>query len=190
MANIIDYTYFIGDINLPQAGSTDGQAYVNRFITIYETEFLQLVLGYDLWKAFTDGLAAGSPDQKWIDIRDGKEFADLSGKNKKWIGFKNTDLKSAIANYVYYKIMEDQQTQTTAIGEAKNNAENATMVTASFKMVNAWNRMVSMCLVLKDFLDANSDTYTEWKTTSIYYRNDLYQWMIKPVFKKINAFGI
>lgn len=190
MANIIDYTYFVGDINLPQGGSSDGQAYIDRFITIYETEFLQMVLGYDLWKAFTDGLAAGSPDQKWIDLRDGKQFADLSLQNKKWIGFKNTNLVSPIANYVYCKIMEDMQTHTTSIGEAQNAAENAVIVSASHKIVNAWNRMVEMNLVLKDFLDANLTTYTDWGTSSIYYRNNFFQWIIKPVFRKVNVFGI
>jgi hypothetical protein len=180
MANIIDYSYFIREINLPQTGNPDGQSTVTNFITLYEKELLQLVLGYDLWKAFTAGLVEVTPAQKWKDLRDGKEFTNLSGKNKKWEGFKNTDLVSPIANYVYYKVMENNATQTTTIGEVSTNKENAASVSPVLKMVNAWNRMVDMICVLKEFLDANTDTYTEWQNTVFNYR----------LFRKTNQFGI
>ena len=52
MANIIDDTYFIGDINLPQSGSSDGQAYLLRFINIYEKEYLAILIAVEQWRSY------------------------------------------------------------------------------------------------------------------------------------------
>lgn len=86
MANIIDHSYFIGEINLPQTTTPEGQAAITQFITIYEKQLLQMALGYELWKAFTDGLEIAPVPQKWLDLLSGKEFTTLSGKPKKWEG--------------------------------------------------------------------------------------------------------
>lgn len=181
MASIIDYNYFVGEINLPHTGSEDGYAVVDQFINRYEQEYLQSVLGYDLWKAFTNGIAATEPEQKWIDLRDGKEFTNLSGYNTKWMGFKNSELKSPIACYVYFHFMEDRVTDTAFIGEVKPSAENATQASPSAKMMNAWNRMAEMTDILYDFLRANEDTYPEFQN------HPAPRW---KRYKKINLFGI
>ncbi len=85
--NIIDYTFFHGEINLPQAGNADGQAKLAGFIAQHEPELLQDILGYDLWEAFTTGIAQSTIEQKWLDLLSGKVFTNAAGIKKKWPGF-------------------------------------------------------------------------------------------------------
>lgn len=164
MSNIIDYTFFTGKTNLPQVGNTDGRDSVEAFITTYEHEYLKLALGYDLWKAFTDGIAgSGVADQRWVDLLQGKEFV-YSGKNYKWGGFENKP--SPISQYVYYQIQQDTAIDTTLIGQSIAAAENATRVNPISKMIQAWNDMVQLNVVLWNFLYANRAVYPEW---DLYY---------------------
>jgi len=84
---IIDYTYFTGKLSIPQITNTEGRALVSQFINDYENEYLEKVMGYDLWQAFMAGIeGSGMPDQRWVDLLEGKEFSYL-GKNHKWGGF-------------------------------------------------------------------------------------------------------
>lgn len=84
---IIDYTYFHGKLNLPQVGNTEGRNQVIQFINQFEPEYLKKVLGYDLWKAFTDGISgSGTPDQRWLDLLEGSTYTHC-GKTREWVGF-------------------------------------------------------------------------------------------------------
>lgn len=171
MSNIIDYTFFIGKINLPQVGNTDGCDSVEAFITTYEPEYLKLALGYDLWKAFSDGIAgSGVADQRWVDLLQGKDFV-YSGKNYKWEGFENKP--SPISQYIYYQIQQDVAIDTTLIGQSTAAAENATRVNPVSKMIQAWNDMVQLNVVLWNFLYANRAVYPEWNTSGYY---DTWYW--------------
>ena len=165
---IIDHTYFTQKLSLPQRGNTEGQELIADFIEQYEEEYLKCALGYDLWKAFSDGIAgSGAVDQRWTDLLDGLEFTYLS-RNYNWDGFA-TAKKTPIANYVYYKWMEDQAEHNTLVGTAIQNADNNSRVNAVTKMVDAWNRMVDMNRTLWMFLKANADTYPEWVDESYPY---------------------
>lgn len=160
---LIDYTYLSGKLNLPQTGNTEGRTIVESFINTYETEYLKKVLCYDLWKAFTSGITGSDdPDEKWADLLNGKEF-EYNGRNYKWDGFTNDELKSPIANYVYYRYMEDQASDNTLVGTAAQNVDNNSRKNAVSKMIDAWNSMVEMNIVLSYFLKANAETYPEWE---------------------------
>lgn len=158
---IIDHTYFTQKLSLPQRGNTEGQDLIADFIETYEEEYLKKVLGYDLWLAFSTGIeGSGTPDQRWLDLLEGLPFTYLS-KNYNWDGFE-TLLKTPIANYVYYKYMEDQSTINTLAGTTVQVVDNNSRVNAVSKMVDAWNRMVDMNKTLWMFLKANTSVYPEW----------------------------
>jgi hypothetical protein len=169
---IIDYTYFVGKINLPQTGNTDGLALVNSFIEDYEPEYLKKVLGYELWKAFSEGIeGSGEPDQRWQDLLEGKEFT-YCGKLMKWDGFENRP--SPISQYVYYQFIEAEAETTTLVGQASNKTENAYRVNPTTKLVQSWNDMVEANLMLWKFLRTNAADYPEW---SISYSNEVYRYI-------------
>lgn len=159
---IIDYTYFFGKLRLPQTGNTEGREEIEQLIEIYETEYLQKVLGYDLWLAFTEGIE-GSPggyEQRWIDLLEGIVF-DFKGVDTLWNGFDPTSKKSPIANYVYYKYLEDTASDVTLAGTSTGAVDNNTRTSPMQKMVNAWNDMVDMNNVLFKFVKNNTD-YPEY----------------------------
>lgn len=170
MSNIIDYTFFTGKINLPQVGNTDGRDSVTGFIDTYETEYLKKVLGYDLWKAFTDGIAgSGTPDQRWVDLIQGKEF-EYNSKTYKWTGFENKP--SPISQYVYYQIQQDSAIDTTLVGQSTAAVENATRTSPVTKMIQAWNDMAEMNIALWNFLYVNRTTYPEWDDFFLWWTPD------------------
>ncbi len=178
MANIITYEYFRGGLTLPQTINADGQSLLTQFITQYEFEFLEKALGYELAKGLVANIASADP--KWKDLREGVEFTDSRSRLTKWVGFQdNTNKISPIANYVYYKFLEDGITDVASIGTVQPKGENADRVYPQLKLQEAWNRMVDMLRILHDYLRQNPSTYPEFT-----YHRPI------GVVKKINQFGI
>lgn len=188
MANIIDYTYFINEINVPIQSRTELNGAINQSIALYEDQILRLLLGYKLWKemkAAYDASVAEIPTplpEKWDRFINGAEFEyKVNGETvlDKWIGLKNTSKISLIANYVYFFHRRNNVSQNNGIGETISNAENATVVSPYAKCVNAWNTMVDMYGELDEygnpmplpsaynFLLANHSDYPDWKFTPV-----------------------
>lgn len=161
----IDSTYFFGPVLIPQNSDSAVSGSLQLFIDTKEPELLRQLLGYELHKAYTAGIAAGSPDAKWIAIRDGKEYTNRQGYLDKWRGLKFTDgtgKKSPIANYVYWHWMENEATVTTGTGEKKAANQNAVDASPAVKMVRAWNEMIDMNWELIEFLLSNQSDYPEF----------------------------
>lgn len=272
--SLIDSTYFIGTINIPNVADTAIGERLTWFINKYEPELLRDVLGYELYKSFIAGLQAVTVDQIWLDLLYGSDFifngrtnryrgliivddainpgvfyppdinftadstnqssgeyhlAYLTGKTYRVVqrgvgpleetaeivflsdgfskvgGFQagekytleflqptplpaSSDIiagevkQSMIANYVYWKWIKDQVSQTTGLGEAATQAQNAMLVSPTTKMVTAWNEMARMVSELYWFLQANAEVYTDWN----------YQGMLglRSYASQVNQFGI
>lgn len=189
---IIDTSYFVGKINLPQTGNTEGAETVNQFIGNYEPDYLKRVLGYSLWKAFTDGIAgSGVVDQRWTDLLEGKEFT-IGAYTLAWPGFEAKP--SPISQYVYYQYVRDLASSMSQVGNTSPQTANADRVNSLNKMVDAWNEMVELNYFLAGFLQANKTIYPEWAGVdpgvigwAWEYGRTVYR---DGVFKKINEFGI
>jgi hypothetical protein len=180
---LIDRSYFIGEINIPNTSTTAIGELLDWFIEKYEPELLTDVLGYELYKAFSTGLEEDAIEQKWTDLLEGKEYTDISNKIRKWNGLIDEDKKlSLIANYVYYRFIQNNTTQTASMGEVKSVNENAIIASPSVKLVKSWNEMSKNILELKDFLDANKEEYPEWENHSV--------WCVLNKFRMTNVFGI
>lgn len=174
----IDYSYFIGGkLSLPDIDNTSGRNIIQNFIDIYEPEFLKKALCLDLWKAYTDGIeGSGEPEQKWQDLTKGKLFL-LNSRYVEWNGFKPDEgKKSPIANYVWYKYMEDKYKTNSLVGMVKSVTDNAVPSDYVKPMIDVWNEMISMMQGLKTFLDNNHNVYPEWQYCScceLYKTNNL-----------------
>jgi len=97
---IIDKTYFKGLLSVNKANATE-QLNLDDNISKYEKKYLEMALGSELYDAFITGLAETTPDQKWIDLRDGATYSiiDNNGITRtiKWNGLINTEKQSFIA---------------------------------------------------------------------------------------------
>jgi hypothetical protein len=168
---LIDKTYFVGELNIPGTGNAAISERLDLFISKYEKDFLKKVLGTALYNTYTTGIAVTpTPNQIWIDLRDGKDY-QVGDVTYSWFGFANATTKqSPIANYVYYWWMRsdtsakpDDAEQQAAYYERRNGS-----------MARAWNEMSRWVLGenrygylyssgLLGFLRTNSSVYGDWK---------------------------
>lgn len=183
---LIDDSYFVGSINIPNV-----DRFINSFndrLEEYEKEVLIDLLGYQLYNDFILGISEVTPEQRWLDLRDGGvEFTftfDGHEVTRKWDGLINDEQKSLIAYYSYYRFIYESQSSTSGIGEVIGNAENSTRVDNIRKSVSAWNEFLRLygdtCnyyfskfnetyYTFNDepsaynFLNANRDVYTNWE---------------------------
>lgn len=72
--SLIDSSYFIGSINIPNTSKPEISERLDWFIKKYEPVLLAGVLGYELYQAFKTGLQQTVVDQKWFDILYGSDF--------------------------------------------------------------------------------------------------------------------
>jgi hypothetical protein len=84
--SLIDRTYFVGELNIPNTHQAAIGSQVDLFIEQYEDQFLNDALGYTLYKALKAGLQIVPVAQKWTDLIEGVEYVDLADKTRKWKG--------------------------------------------------------------------------------------------------------
>ena len=74
----------------------------NSISVEYQEYYLQKLLGNELYYEFDTGISLPTPDQKWLDLRDGADFTTSDGKNLKWLGLKNL-----LKFFVFYEYKKD-----------------------------------------------------------------------------------
>lgn len=84
--SLIDRTYFVGELSIPNTSQAAIGSAVDLFIEQYEDKLLNEVLGYTLYKALKAGLQDAPVAQKWTDLIEGVEYTDLANKTRKWQG--------------------------------------------------------------------------------------------------------
>jgi len=175
----IDTSYFFGELVISQVQSGAGATAMQLIIDSREEELLVKLLGYELYKAYQAALALEVDDtpgpavlleERFRDLRDGKEYTDSSGVLVKWPGLRftvGTSKKSLIANYVYWHYIRDNHTFTTGSGEKKSPLAINALPEA--KLVRAWNQMVEWNIKLYEFIDDHITTYPEARRLDIDY---------------------
>lgn len=174
IGNIIDATYFVRKINIPNVDATLNPRNapilerLNSFISQYEPECLTKILGYNLYN-----LAKVEDSQRMSDLLNGAEFTDVDGVFRKWNGLKYSPNMSLIAQYVYYKFQEDSATQTTGVSTSTNNTEGGTSVSPQYKMIDAWNCFSRETKDMVSFLwnrnQGVTPVYPEYSTEQCYF---------------------
>ncbi|WP_159522857.1 hypothetical protein [Sunxiuqinia indica] len=211
--SLIDTTYFIRDINVPLSEKPELNSVFTDAVTEYENEVLLKLLGYQLWKEFTDAVTADAIGegnegyvalaQKWIDLRDGAEFSfTWNGQtiNTKWNGLINTEKKSLIAYYVYYNHRINHESEYTGIGEVSSKSENAQKVSPLNKMVRVHSQMLDLygkipAAAKRYYQFLNSADYRHFNAKPSAYNfllanvETYSNWVFTPI-RNVNAFGI
>ena len=173
MANHIDYTYFINQINVPNAKNNNPAAPIpnggelDALITDQEPKFLECLFGYAMYKDYSEALVEYAEvidtlPEKWKAIRVGSEYTSVNGVLRKWKGFVNTEKNSPIANYVYVQLLSHRAASLTGIGTKGTASENSVAVSPIHKQVPAWNSMVDMNIELHNFILANKEDYPNY----------------------------
>jgi hypothetical protein len=196
--SLIDESYFVGDIALPNL-----EEIINTFkdnIERYEKEVLIDLLGRPLYNDFMAGLAAPTVEQKWIDLRDGADFTfEWCGHtvNEHWNGLINDDKVSVISYYIYYKHRYENLSTTTSINDVQGLPENATKVNDVRKMAYAWKQMLELYGELPCTWRFNKYDSTYWHYTDkpsaynflLANKDDYSNWLFEGK-ARLNEFGI
>lgn len=200
MASLIDETYFVNDITIPNPASTDVANKITGAITKYEKEILIKLLGYPLYKL----LIANPTVEPYKSLIEGADFSfELNGRtiNEHWNGLTNTDLVSLISYFVYYNIINNTTSKTVGIGEILSMSENGERISPISKMVNAWNNMVDLYGLIEPEVVRYSG-FNKNDNTSYVHQDDMPSafnyllahidvfetWIFTPKFE-INEFG-
>ena len=170
---LINDTYFTGKIVLPVS---DIQNELNGYILRLEPEILTKVLGYDLKKAFLDGLEDDPILQKWTDLLEGKEY-QVNGIYYNWRGFTNDLKESIISNYVFCYYLQHGSKFNSQFGLRQVNTENSQPADIRFKYTMIYNEMIDWIAELDQFIVAMNGT------------GDIYPNYAPELIRKINPFG-
>jgi hypothetical protein len=207
--SLIDTTYFVRDINVPISATPALTTIFTNAILRYENEILKKLLGYTLWKEFTDAVDASEVEgadplaQKWVDLKDGVDFSfDLDGHtiNTHWDGLVNSDKISLIAYYVYYKHRINHESEYTGTGETVLKSENSKVVSPLNKLVRVHSEMLNLygkipikAMMNYSFLD--NANYVHYNSEPSAYnfilanKEDYPDWVFIPI-GNVNSFGI
>lgn len=168
MSSIIDYTYFKGDINIPNvAPGKEGANNLDLHINTYESEFLTEFFGYRMYADLLSNISSNPASGIWFDLWKGADFVDSNGLANYWTGLVGDTIGenykfSPIANYVYWHRMRQRSSQTVGIGEVVSLSENSMPISPADKMVRAWNKMVQWNWILHDFILNNKEDYPNY----------------------------
>ena len=160
--------YFKGEIAIanaadkaPNSNLLGNGLSLDQFIARYERDVLTRVLGYDLYKLFSDQfdkpqsgkwtLKTGA-DAKWGELLNGKEYT-LSGVNVKWQGlvFKDGTInngidQSLIAYYVFAKFIEATEFTHSGVGMQSELSKNSLRADARSKVAMAFNSFYELAI--------------------------------------------
>lgn len=200
MANIIDTSFFVEDIEIPNVAQAPIRAKLENSIKLYEKEVLISLLGYPMWKdLFASGYVDGDAS-KWDKLVNGEEFSfELNGRTVTtyWEGLKGLEKKSLIAYYVYFMHRRKEASYMSGIGtEVKADTENSTMDDLHAKLVYVWNEFIKMygdvCGDMDGFIlnpqheNGEPSAYNYLLAKS----SDFTNWRFTVMGGEINRFGI
>lgn len=148
MANLIDTSYFIGDIEIPNLAQPEEAASLNNSIALYEKECLLDLLGYSMYKDLVAAVPVSG--DKWYKLINGAEFSfTFNGETvtRYFEGLKGSDKKSLIAYYVYFMHRKKHASYMSGNkAEVEAESENSKKVANSLyeKLVSIYNEFVFM----------------------------------------------
>jgi hypothetical protein len=169
---IVQTSDFIGGkIKIANVAQEDVAADLQIFINDYEPEYLTYLLGADLYADLVAGLAIDPIPAKWTALVE--------------------QISVAVANYIYWFYMRDNNTQTVAMGETKGKSANAGAALPDEKLIRAWNEMVKLSYNTVQFIKDNPTDYGDYYIENFYYLGWLNDNCHRPdIFYTVNVYGI
>jgi hypothetical protein len=166
MANLIDASYFIGEINIPNTQKTEIQESLDWFISKYEQELLQKLLGWELWSLYN----ADASSQRFVDLINGTDYV-YGGYIYHWRGLiwkAGENPHSLIANYIYWYWMKDKQIWNSGIGTIKATPIQGVVMSPGLKMVHVWNDFAEQVKEFYNYMTWSSVLYPEWNANNVF----------------------
>lgn len=104
-----------------------------EFIDFHEEKLLRALFGNSLYDDFVDGIGAGTPEQKWIDLRDGKVYT-IGAVEYKFLG-----LIDLLKPMIFSKWLRDNARNLSNAGVLKNIPDKTQFVSPNTDIVKNQN---------------------------------------------------
>jgi hypothetical protein len=164
MPNLIDSSFFVGDINIPNTSKPEVAESLNLFIAKHETELLKQLFGYELWKSYN------------TDATTPRFFSLINGEDD-WRGLVyniSLDVKgSLIAYYVYWFWMKDKQIWNSGYGTVRPKGDQTEVMPVYLKLMEAWNTFSKQACEFISYIGNNKDIYPEWSPINLWEFNTI-----------------
>jgi hypothetical protein len=168
MPSIIDNSYLVDLAFIPNALTMNALNIsfeeVKTLISLYENEYLEMLLGVELASLFLANPTSGAHYPRLLK---GDVFIDILGRQRRWKGFAKTlstdTFISPIACYVYCKWLANHQFQMTSTGPVTTSFDNGVRVTNWGFYKHAWNYMVFQNKIVHEFLIANKQYFSKYE---------------------------
>lgn len=203
MANIIDTSYFFGELTIPQLNMQSVVDDLTWYIQVHERRFIADMFGPEFSALFLAGIASAIPaDQIYKDILNGVDYTNSNFDVVRWDGLKTEIIApvaggpgdvpppipgrylSPIANYVFWHYaVVNLKSFLTGSGEAKANKQNSLDADIWPRLIRIWNDMVTQLRQLVDFLRSNKLVYPKFEE---YYTATPRSMALKKLLSKRN----
>jgi hypothetical protein len=148
--------------NIDRLGTT-----FNDFATSKELEALIKVIGVRLTLDFVNGIQMPVPDQRWLDLRDGKTFQHF-GTERLYRG-----VKSVVLPYIYSRWIRFNHAHFTGVGTAVADAENAQKISSEYVEAQFYNEASEASEEMQRFIESNISDYPGYVRGHLGYMNVL-----------------
>ncbi len=135
------------------------------FMEAKEEDILRSLFGTALYNQYVAGIAAGSPAQKWVDLRDGKVYT-YGG-----VSFEYKGLVDLLVPCIFAYWVKETSDKYTSIGTVQNSSDSNTHVSPSRRITEAYgtflDKVGDSCYyenTLYGFIEANLTDYSDWRT--------------------------
>jgi len=136
----------------------NGTALIEQYIHLYEKKYLYKLFGKEL----ADLFYADDSVARFEDIK--SEFAFEVEINGCAHSYFCTGLKDILSALVYVHYSREQLQISTSIGQIKPNVEAGSVANDNYSnTIVLYNQAVKNSMILQKFLEANKDTYPEYR---------------------------
>jgi len=111
---------------------------LQAFIDYHEAKLLRAIFGTTLYNLFVAGIGAPTPEQKWVDLRDGKVYS-YNSTDYEFLG-----LIELLKSYIYAKWLKENEDKVTNSGVMRNTVDKSEHVGGWERYVSAYNVFSSM----------------------------------------------
>ncbi len=181
---IVQPSFFVGDISIPNTQSSNVINNLLYFIDKYESSYLKIALGFKIEKLIREAESVSALPDLIKDLINGCTFS-FEDVEYTWVGLSSENF-SPISRYVYYKYVNATQSRFDGIGMIQSAPEeNGTIpVSPSEKLVSVWAECSESTHVMLLLVLSKLEEYEEYDITR--------EFIVRAAlhFKKINIFGI
>lgn len=151
--SFIDSSYFSNNLSLPANYQSDLQA----SIEFYESEFIDLIFGYELGKLIKNN-DSSERIQKLIN---GVEYNDCFGYVKKWFGLKDKT-HPFLAYFIHSEILKLNIHSFGVGGVISSTVENGVNIGVNQKIAFNWVKISQLYKKLREYIVLNLGDYPEF----------------------------